>query len=243
MLNTILITLFASLFLIIEGGSAYAQIPPQGIHQDTPGVDAAPQPEIPKAMSTITVKDGRLSVELSNVTFGDIIQEIAKKTGTQIIGYSDTFSKQLTTKFDDLEIDRGFIRLFSLVKESNYLINYGPSGSISKLEIFGIRAVSSIPQTPARPQISPVRPQVRSPYDAAPPRPPISSPLPRVTRPVPQAPQAAQAPQPVSPDQIPENHDMGYEAPTGQDTPTEDVKEIPYIPPQRKPVYIPPIKR
>ncbi len=246
--DKILITLLFSLFLMTGGGSAYAQIPPQDIQEDTetdeaelikitPDTDETePLPEVPSQTIHIALKDDRLSVDLVNVTFGDIIQEIAQKAAFSIEGYSSVFSKTITTKFNDLEIDRGIIRLFSLVKEKNYLINYDTKGAILKLEIYGAETAGSVPKTPARPQVFSPRQQVSPPSPAAPPRPAIPGIFPSGRRTAPRTPQVS--PQYSPPGQISEDQDIEDE-----DLPEEDVKEIPYIPPQRKPVYIPPLKR
>jgi len=219
-------------------------MPPPHILQNAPAGEAVSQPEVPKQISIIKIENNRLSVELANANFGEVIQSIAQKAGFSIAGYSDTFSTKVTTKFNDLEIDSGFARLFSLVKESNYLISYDTKGSIAKLEVYGAAATLSVPHSPAMPQTSPVRPQFQPSHPAALPQrvlPRIPSPA---ARPIPQVPPQPvarpfpQAPQPAPAEQEQETQDVGRE-----DIPDQDVKEIPYIPPQKKPVYIPPIKR
>ena len=237
-----LIRLLSLLFIILGGGSAYPQMPPQDMQQGIPPEAAAPQPGPPESISSIVVKDNLLSVEIAETNFGEVIQTIAAKAGFSLAGNSDAFSKKITTKFSDLEIDRGLMRLFSLVKENNYLINYSPEGSISRLEIYTAASVGSFPQTPAGTQVYPARPQIRSPYPVPSPNVPQQRMYPR--RAIPQPAQTVQPPpQQMPPAQVPENQDTVDEAPPVQDSPAEDVREIPYIPPQRKPVYIPPIKR
>jgi hypothetical protein len=231
--NNKFITLLSSLFIMTGGSSAYAQTPPQNIQQDTVTEKKAKQPEVPRQTISIAVKNNRLSVDLVNANLGEIIQSIAQKAGFSIEGNSSAFSKTITTKFNDLDMDRGIMRIFSLVKENNYLINYDSKGAISKLEIYGSGAVDSVPQPTTRPQVSPVRPQVRPPSAAPSPRPAIQRTSPPVTRSVPQVP-----PQPSAPEEMPEDPGIEFE-----DLPEEDIKEVPYVLPQRKPVYIPPIKR
>ena len=231
--NKYLISFLSSVCIIFGGGSAYSQMPPPNILQSAPAGEAVPQPEVPKQISIITIENNRLSVELANANFGEVIQSIAQKAGFSIAGYSDTFSTKVTTKFNNLEIDRGFARLFSLVKESNYLISYDTKGSIAKLEVYGTAATLSVPHSPAMPQTSPARPQVRPSTPAALPQ----RMTPRITRPAARPfPQAT--PQPAPAEQEHEPLDIEQE-----DIPDQDIKEIPYIPPQKKPVYIPPIKR
>lgn len=225
------------------GSSAYAQMPPQSLDQDTVTEETATQPEVPKQIVNIALKDDLLSVDLVNANLGEIIRAIAQKAGFTIEGSSATFSKTMTTKFNDLEIDRGIMRLFTLVKENNYLINYDTKGAISKLEIYGSGADGSIPKTTTKPRVSPVRPQVRPPSAATSSQPALPRAIRPVTRRVPQAPPQpitpqTPSPQTSSPEQMPEEQSIGDE-----DLPEEDVKDSPYIPPQKKPVYIPPIKR
>ena len=137
------IILFYSLIIITGGGSANAQKPPQNTQTVTPTPEVVPQPEIPKQISTVIVENNRLSVEFVNVSFGEILQSIGQKAGFRVEGFNKVLSKKVTTKFSDLDIDTGIIRLFSLVKESNYLINYDPKGSISRLKVYDIKTVGS----------------------------------------------------------------------------------------------------
>ena len=133
----IFITFFYSLIVITGGGFSYAQKPPQNTQLVTPTpAEAAPKDEIPKQISTIIVENNRLSVEFVNVSLGEILQSIGQKAGFKVEGFNKVLSTKVTTKFTDLDIDSGIIRLFSLVKESNYLINYDTKGSISKLKIY-----------------------------------------------------------------------------------------------------------
>ncbi len=151
------------------------------MQEDTPEAEAAPQPEVPKQISTIMVEDNRLSVEFVNVNFGEILRSISQKAGFQLEGSSPVFSKQVTTKFTDLDIDKGIIRLFSLVKESNYLISYDAKGSIAKLKIPSAGASGKTssysvgtpggPQTPAMSRIGRRRSR-RFPQPAVPGAPP-----------------------------------------------------------------------
>ncbi len=128
-----------ALIVITGGGFAYAQKPPQNTQPAAPAAEKAmPQPEIPKQISTVTVKNNRLSVEFVDVSFGEILLSISKNAGFKVEGSSRVFSTKVTTKFNDVGIDRGLIRLFSLVNESNYLISYNSKGSISKLKVYDI---------------------------------------------------------------------------------------------------------
>jgi hypothetical protein len=139
----ILITLLNSLMIMTGGGSAYAQKPPQNVQQDEVVERTAPQREVPKQIVNVALKNDLLSVDLVNASLGETLRSIAQKAGFSIEGNSRAFSQKMTTKFNDLEVDIGIIRLFSLVKESNYLINYDTKGSISKLKVYDSGAVGS----------------------------------------------------------------------------------------------------
>jgi hypothetical protein len=132
----ILITLLNSLIIMTGGGSVYAQKPPQNVQQDAIVEKTATQPEAPKQAVTIAINNGLLSVDIVNASLGETIQSIAQRAGFSIEGSSNGFGQKISTKFNDLEVDIGIIRLFSLVKENNYLINYDTEGSISKLKVY-----------------------------------------------------------------------------------------------------------
>lgn len=147
----ILLTLLFSLFLMTSGDPAYAQEPEEDMQQDTPEAEVAPQPEVSQQISTIMVEDGHLSVEFVNVNFGEILRSISQKAGFRLEGSSRFFNKKVTTKFTDLDMDKGLIRLFSLVKENNYLISYDAKGAVSKLKISSPGApVGTTSPAPAR---------------------------------------------------------------------------------------------
>ncbi|HYQ47773.1 MAG TPA: hypothetical protein VEP69_01795 [Thermodesulfovibrionales bacterium] len=191
---------------------------------------AAPEP--PKQVINIDVRENLLSVELENADFGSVIRAIADKAKFRLEGSSPVFGKKLNTKFSDMEIDRGVTRLFSLLKESNYLINYDSKGAISRLEILstatgsaagsGARPTTGV-QTPVRPQQQPVR-QLPAPSTVVPPRP-----LPVPVRPAPpSARPVGPAARPVQPQIVPDDEDDD-----------EDVEEIPLNAPPSTPHFSP----
>lgn len=130
----ILLALLLSL-LILGGGPAYGQEPPEDAQEDTSEAEAAPQPEAPKQIATVIIDNNRLSVEFVDVSFGEILRSISQKAGFRLEGSSPAFNKKITTKFNDLDMDTGLIRLFSMVKESNYFISYNAKGAIAELKI------------------------------------------------------------------------------------------------------------
>jgi len=144
----LVLTFLFALFLVTYGFPAHAQETPDEDTQEAaaPDAEAAPQPETPKNKSTIIVDNGRLSVEFVDVNFGEILRSIGQKAGFQVEGSSPAFSKPVTTKFTDLDIDSAVVRLFSLVRENNYLISYDAKGSVAKVKI---PSASVAAQTPS----------------------------------------------------------------------------------------------
>lgn len=187
-------------------------------------------PEPPKQVMNIEVRENLLSVELENVDFGSVIRAIAEKAKFRIEGSGAVFGKKLNTRFSDVEIDRGVARLLTLLKESNYSINYDTKGAISKLEILstatgGSAASGSRPatgmQTPGRPQVQqPVR-QIPAPATVIPPRP-----LPAPVRPAaPAVRPSSPAARPVQPQVFPDDDD-------DDDEDVEGVESVPYVAPK-----------
>ncbi|MDP2157021.1 MAG: hypothetical protein Q8K68_04860 [Nitrospirota bacterium] len=189
-----------------------------------------PQPEPPKSVLNVELRNDLLSVELENVDFGTAIRAVADKAGFKIEGTGDVFSRKLNTRFTDIEVERGVIRLLSLVQESNYMLNYNTKGLISKLEIFGIssgKAPSVTTRQPLRPTpatLQPAqtrRPAVVSPLPQSRPIPPVVRRRPVPSRPIPPSQSAAQPSGSATP-----------QASEEADEQEETVNEIPYIAPQ-----------
>jgi hypothetical protein len=198
--------------------------------------DQEPQPEPPKSVLNVEVKNDLLSVELENVDFGTAIKAVAEKAGFKIEGTGEVFSRKLNTRFTDIEVERGVLRLLTLVKESNYMLHYDTKGLISKLEIFGIgsgKAPSITTRQPLRPApalrqpaVSPDPPQTQRPATVSPmpqtrPMPPVVRRRPVPSRPIPPSQPAAQSPISATPQAA----EVGGEE-------EESVDEIPYVAPQ-----------
>lgn len=227
--DKILISLLSVLFIITGGGTGYTQTPPQPAQLDTPLHNTALEQKIPRQHSTVMLENNHLSVDFDNVTIGEIIQAVSQKAGFKVQGGSAALGMKVKTKFTDLELEEGIKRLFSLVQESNYLIDYDAKGRISKVIIFAPGTAGSSTQTPASPAYRRVIPGSRSAAPAVPP-PPVVRPVPQV----PQIPEGSPAPQ-VSQPENPEPQEII----NSEDPPVENVPEIPYVPPQSRPAYLP----
>lgn len=89
-----------------------------------------------KPVINIEIKDGFLSVELSDVEFGSVIKEIAEKAKFKVEISGDIAYRKIGTNFKGVDVERGIRRLLDIMKEKNYIISYNPEGLIDKLEIY-----------------------------------------------------------------------------------------------------------
>jgi len=112
---------------------------------------AAPPAEVPKGPD-IKVRKDRLSVNVKDTAFGDVMAVIASAAGFDVDLSNDVYEMKLSTKFRDAEIQRGIRRLISLIDQKNYLIHYGKEGSIKHIEVYGDLASGKRTLTGSRPQ-------------------------------------------------------------------------------------------
>jgi hypothetical protein len=159
-----------------------------------------------------------MNVEIENADFGSVLRSVAERAKFRIEGSAGSFGRKLTTKFSDVEIERGISRLFSLAKESNYFIHYHADGTIGKIQIFPAGAGTSAVPAPRQP--SGMQTPSASPATVAPPR----------TQAVPARP-SAPPPRTVRPQVFPDDED---------DEDEDEIEAVPYIaPPPRQPLFPP----
>jgi|Deesub1362A_J573_1020465.scaffolds.fasta_scaffold00013_134 hypothetical protein len=126
----------------------------------------------------ININNDRLSVELENVAFGRVLTEIAMKAGFQVDISSDVYEKKLSTRFKDMDIQRGIRRLLSLINEKNYFIYYDSEGSIRKLEVYSTASSKPAAGRPAPRWMPPTGPTLPSqPPMTETPQPPVEQPM------------------------------------------------------------------
>jgi len=187
------------------------------------------QPEIPKPVSRVEVRDNLLSVELADAEFGGVMNAIAEKAGIKVEITGDVYSKKLTTRFTDVGLERGILRLISLMKEKNYLVQYDAKGGVSKVEIY---SAASKPVTPARAG-SAAKPRQSRPGSSS------LQPLPKVQKNPPSSKRILSPAGEKATDAGPKAAKKGI---SGKDATDTEVYEddIPYDPSQRSPDFIPP---
>jgi hypothetical protein len=98
--------------------------------------DTAEAPKLPEGLH-VTLEDGLLSVNAKDQTFGAVIAAIANAAGFDVALSNDVFEAKLSTRFTNTDLERGILRLLSLIDQRNYSIDYGPEGEIKTLEVFG----------------------------------------------------------------------------------------------------------
>lgn len=114
------------------------------------------QPEETAPGYSVSVKDNLLTVYLIDAEFGKVLRSIAKQTGFTVEIDSDVSGRKVTTRFTNVDLERGINRLLMLIDEKNYLFHYNKKGMISKIAIYGADIISvsapTKPKTPARPR-------------------------------------------------------------------------------------------
>jgi len=173
----------------------------------------------------IDVTGDRLSVDITDTQIGKVLEEIGAQAGFEVVISKSIYDKKLSTSFKSIDMERGLVRLLRLVGETNYFVHYDSRGIISRLE------VNAGPEAPATKRTTPVKstaPASRRGFRKNSSR--------DVTKPI-TGPSATPFQPPVR--QLPST------APDTQST-TEDTNQqegvpgVPYVPPSRAPVYIPP---
>lgn len=209
------------------------------------------QPAAPREVLAIEVKDDLLSVELENAEFGKVLRQIGEKKGFKVEVKGDVAYRKLSTTFRNVDLERGVQRLLTLVQEKNYSFHFDSAGALNFVDVFGGSTPSAAPgrvglaPMPTRPVIQraitappplPVQPITGGPpsFSQPPRRPPV--PVTTFRRPaMPAAPVASPAPQ--------DQPYAGEETIYNEQGNEEEVQEVPYIPAQTRPVYIPPRTR
>jgi hypothetical protein len=125
----------------------------------------------------IRTLSGRLSVEVINAPFGEVMQEVAMQAGFEALISSDIAAKSLTTSFRDMDLERGIQRLLTLINHRNYFIFYDAGDVVKKIEVYGAVKAPQ-PATPTKKR----RPSIRSGVPSVPTYRPGPSPRPSPTR-------------------------------------------------------------
>jgi len=202
----------------------------------------------PEEGFSVEVKDGLLSVEVSGVEFGKIMEEVSRQTGIEMAISPDIASLRLSTSFKGLEIEGAIKRMLNLIGQKNYTIHFAEGGMIKKIEVSA--TTTSTPQQSTTPGAFPMRraiPPTKSeryknlytPQGERPTPPPYT---PKGTfEPKKESPSEPIAPEPLPPG-LSEEEIKSLEEMMDEPLKVENSTDAPYIAPKEKPLYIPPKK-
>ncbi|MBI5101847.1 MAG: hypothetical protein HZB33_08460 [Nitrospirae bacterium] len=220
------------LFLIAIAGPAFSQGPAQ--KAVTPAVpetaEGAPRPA--EKVVNVEISDGLLSIELVDADFGDVMKAIAEQSGIKVTMSGDVQSRKLNTRFRGIELERGIVRIMTLINEKNYTLKYDTTGKVEMIEIYAIAAPAPAPgKSTGRPDAS----KARTPAPAATVRPPAPAAAP-ATPSRPPAPSAA----PATPARAPEPAAASQpSAPPKSSAPPAAPRSAPAFVPREGPAFVP----
>jgi hypothetical protein len=199
--------------------------------------------EAQKGEKKVRVLNNRLSVDLMDAEFGNVMKEIGDKAGFEVKISAAISNKTLSTSFTNMELQRGITRLLTLMGQKNYFIYYNPDNSISKIEVFisgkGPGRRSSTEWRPGprpRPDLTPATDRPKYPMP-----PKVQKPMPSPGSPALLG-NAPAGKEPVGKEPVgkePVGKEPVGEEPVGEEP---EQKKVPYIPPTQIPAYIPPAK-
>lgn len=169
-LSSVSVSVLGLVFLLVLAEPLLLQVNKHGMLA-APHDATESKPEETARGYSVLVKDNLLTVYLIDAEFGKVLHSIAKQTGFTVEVDSDVSGRKVTTRFTNVDIERGINRLLMLIDEKNYLFHYDKKGTISKIAVYGADIISvsapAKPKTPARPQVKrEVTPSWRAPRPA-----------------------------------------------------------------------------
>ena len=219
---------------IIENTAEGETSPPLTVEDTEENLDAIIANAVaPPLTEPVRVRSGMLTVKLEGAAFGQTLEEIGRQAGFEVAVSPEIASKQLSTTFRDMELQKGIQRLLSLISHRNFFIYYGADDSITRIEVYYAGEV----QKPSRSKQN-FRPNTRQ-----------KIPTPGVTRPrntgVYRTPaQDRNENLRTVPGRSPvrKTPAVTRRAPSSQ-AQDQGEKDVPYIVPQQEPQYVPPYNR
>lgn len=178
-------------------GPAFSQEPAQKAVTTTVPETIGEAPRPAEKVVNVEVTDGLLSIELVDADFGEVMKAIAEQTGIKVTMSGDVQSRKLNTRFRGIEIERGIVRIMTLINEKNYTLKYDTTGKVEMIEIYAISAPAASPgKTPSKPDASKARtPAPPAPIRTPAPAAPIRTPAPAASA---QPPAPPKSPAPVT---------------------------------------------
>lgn len=184
----------------------------------------------PPLTEPVRVRSGMLSVKLENALFGPTLEEIGRQAGFEALITPEVASKELSTTFRDMELQKGIQRLLSLISHRNFFIYYGANDSITSIEVYGTGTLQK--PSKGRQNYAPSTGPTRSRPDRRAVTPSTTFKRPNVSRRI-----------------VPSREPERTTPPVTRILPARRTNngggevEVPYIVPQQEPQYVPPFKR
>ncbi|GBD99024.1 hypothetical protein BMS3Abin07_01055 [bacterium BMS3Abin07] len=86
----------------------------------------------------IALDHGRINLVAEDRSFGYVLNELSKIAHFTVKIPPDLYSKRISIRLYNTEVDRAVTRLFSLTRERNYRIQYDSSGEITQVDVLKI---------------------------------------------------------------------------------------------------------
>lgn len=193
----------------------------------------APEEVIVQAPAAIEVelKGGLLSVKVAERSLKEVLEEVAAKADFKLKVRIGVETEPITAQFAGVPLEDGVRKLMDMIGHKNFLISYNKEGGIAKLELMGPQKQN---QKGGAAKPADKRPGRSTPPQATSPTTPTQ---PRVPTRV-MGGQPSHRPQTNVP-----SANEGYFPPGSMQQPPQratGTPAVPYIPPARPPVYIPP---
>ena len=101
----------------------------------------------------VAYDDGRLTMHVEKVPLADVVREIARQTGAEIVGEVRK-AREVTRQFDRVPIVDALARLLG---EQNFTLRYGSEGKLRTISLLGEPLAAAAQTTPADDKPAPTR--------------------------------------------------------------------------------------
>ena len=108
---------------------------------------AAPEPCV------VAYDDGRLTLHAEKVPLADVVREIGRQSGAEIVGKVRK-PREVTRQFDRVPLFDALVRLLG---EQNFTLRYGSEGKLRTISLLGEPLAATAPTTPADDKPAPTR--------------------------------------------------------------------------------------
>ena len=108
---------------------------------------AAPEPCV------VAYDDDRLTVHAEKVPLADVVREIGRQSGAEIVGEVRK-PREVTRQFDGVPLFDALVRLLG---EQNFTLRYGSEGKLRRISLLGEPLAATAPTTPADDKPAPTR--------------------------------------------------------------------------------------